>query len=240
MSALAWLEPGRLEFPPPDTALDTPPGLLAAGGDLSVARLELAYRSGIFPWYEDDSPILWWSPDPRAVIRPDELRVSRSLRKRLNRDDYRVTLDTDFEAVVAGCAAPRPGALGTWITDEMAWAYARLHRHGLAHSVEVWMDDELAGGLYGVAIGRCFFGESMFTRRTDASKIAFVHLLGQLRDWDFPLVDCQMPNPHLARLGVHTEPREWFLRALPPLVDAPGIPGPWSLAWHWTGTFERS
>jgi leucyl/phenylalanyl-tRNA--protein transferase len=167
------------------------------------------------------------------VIRPPAVRISRSLRKRLSRRDYSVTLDADFDAVVAACAAPREYADGTWITDEMAWAYGRLHRHGLAHSVEVWMDEELVGGLYGVAIGRCFFGESMFMRRTDASKIAFVHLLGQLDEWEFPLVDCQLPNPHLQRLGVGSVSRAEFLQEVHSLVDQPGHPGPWNLEWHW-------
>lgn len=233
MHALPWLDPDRLEFPPAETALTQPAGLLAAGGDLSVARLELAYRSGIFPWYEQGQPILWWSPDPRAVIRPGEEHVSRSLRRRLARDDYEVTLDRAFAEVVAACAAPREEDGGTWITDDMADAYGRLHRAGLAHSVEVWMDGELAGGLYGVAIGCCFFGESMFHRRTDASKIAFVHLLGQLGAWRFPLVDCQLPNPHLARLGVHPMRRGAFLAELRLLVERPGRPGPWTLDWHW-------
>jgi leucyl/phenylalanyl-tRNA--protein transferase len=231
--ALPWLDPDRLEFPPAEAALTQPAGLLAAGGNLSPARLELAYRRGIFPWYEEGSPILWWSPDPRAVIRPGEEHVSRSLRRRLARSDHEVTLDRAFAEVVAGCAAPRDEYGGTWITDDMAEAYVRLHEAGVAHSVEVWMDGELAGGLYGVAVGCCFFGESMFHRRTDASKIAFVHLLGQLGAWGFPLVDCQMPNPHLARLGVHPMRRGAFLAELRLLVERPGRPGPWTLDWHW-------
>lgn len=235
MSALVWLDPDRLEFPPARSALSQPPGLLAAGGDLSPERLELAYRSGIFPWFEDGSPILWWSPDPRAVVRPGELHVSRSLRRRLNRGDYEITLDQAFDAVVAGCAAPREEDGGTWITDEMAHAYGRLHRLGIAHSVEVWMDGELAGGMYGVAVGRCFFGESMFSRRTDASKIAFVHLLGELGERGFPLFDCQMPNPHLQRLGVRSMRRAAFLAELRLLVDQASAPGPWTLHWQWPG-----
>jgi leucyl/phenylalanyl-tRNA--protein transferase len=240
MPTLPWLEPGRIAFPPPEAALEDPPGLLAAGGDLSVARLAAAYRRGIFPWYDDRSPILWWCPDPRAVIRPDEVRIARSLRKRLRQGAFRVTADQAFDRVVAACAAPRRNADGvedgTWITADMRAAYGRLHEAGIAHSIEVWMDDQLAGGLYGIAIGRCFFGESMFAARSDASKIAFVYLLGQLGAWGFPLVDCQLPNPHLQRLGVHTMARADFLAELEGLVDLPSPPSPWRLTWHWPGT----
>lgn len=239
MSALTWLDPDRLEFPPATAALSQPAGLLAAGGDLSPARLELAYRSGIFPWYEEDSPILWWSPDPRAVVRPGELHISRSLRRRLNGGHYRVTLDHAFEAVVAGCAALREDSGGTWITPAMAAAYGRLHQLGIAHSVEVWIDERLAGGLYGVAIGACFFGESMFSRRTDASKIAFVHLLGELGERGFPLFDCQLPNPHLLRLGVRTMRRNAFLAELRLLVDRDAEIGPWTLHWRWPPASTR-
>jgi leucyl/phenylalanyl-tRNA--protein transferase len=231
---LPWLDPGRIEFPPGEAAFDEPPGLLAAGGDLSPERLEAAYAAGIFPWYDDSSPILWWCPDPRAVIRPGEARIGRTLRRRLKRNDYRVTMDEAFEAVIRACAAPRLHAEGTWITEEMIEAYLRLHRRGTAHSVEVWIDDTLAGGLYGVALGRVFFGESMFTRASDASKIAFVHLLGQLGAWNFPLVDCQMPNPHLDRLGVHAMDRRAFLAELPGLVARPGVRAPWHMDWRWS------
>ena len=234
MRPLPWLDPDRIAFPPGETAFDEPPGLLAAGGALSPEWLEAAYAHGIFPWFDDDSPILWWCPEPRAVIRPGEARVGRTLRRRLKRDDYTVTLDTAFDAVIAACAAPREPGGGTWITADMVDAYRVLHRRGTAHSVEVWIDGALAGGLYGVALGRCFFGESMFTRVTDASKIAFVHLLGQLGAWGFPLVDCQMPNPHLDRLGVHTMDRATFLDEIEDLVHRPPVPGPWRLDWRWT------
>ncbi|MCH2099891.1 MAG: leucyl/phenylalanyl-tRNA--protein transferase [Pseudomonadales bacterium] len=239
MRPLPWLDPARLDFPPGARALDEPPGLLAAGGDLRPERLERAYALGIFPWYEDGSPILWWCPAERAVIEPSGVRISRSLRKRLRRKDYAVTMDRSFEAVIRACAGPRAGAHGTWITGEMIDAYLALHARGSAHSVEVWMNGELAGGLYGVCIGRCFFGESMFTHRTDASKIAFVHLLGQLALWNFPLVDCQMPNPHLDRLGVGAMARDAFLARIAHLVTLPGPTNPWQMGYAWpTGTGE--
>lgn len=233
MRPLPWLDPRTLEFPPGETAFEEPPGLLAAGGDLSAERLEAAYAAGVFPWFDDDSPILWWCPDPRAVIRPGEAHVGRTLRRRLGRRDYAVTMDRAFEAVIHACAAPRSPGGGTWITEDMLAAYVALHARGSAHSVEVWIDGELAGGLYGVALGRAFFGESMFTRVTDASKLAFVHLLGQLGAWGFPLVDCQMPNPHLDRLGVHEMPRHDFLTEVSRLVREPAVPGPWTLTWRW-------
>lgn len=233
MSVLPWLPSGTLAFPPAEQALRDPPGLLCAGGDLSPARLELAYRQGIFPWYEAGSPILWWSPDPRTVLRPETLHISRSLRRRLNRRDYRVTMDQAFDAVVAGCAAPRADTDHTWITPEMALAYGRLHALGLAHSVEVWIDDELAGGIYGVAIGSCFFGESMFSRHSGGSKLAMVHLLGQMQLWEMPLLDCQLHNPHLASLGARPMRRAAFLAELEILTTRPAPPSPWVLDYVW-------
>lgn len=233
MSVLPWLPAGRVAFPPVEQALRDPPGLLCAGGDLSPQRLELAYRHGIFPWYEAGSPILWWSPDPRTVLRPDTLHISRSLRRRLNRRDYHVTMDLAFDAVLAGCAAPRGDEQGTWITPEMALAYGRLHQLGLAHSVEVWIGDELAGGLYGVAIGGCFFGESMFSRRSGGSKIAMVHLLAQMQAWDMPLLDCQLHNPHLASLGARPMRRSAFLAELEVLTARPSHPAPWVMNYAW-------
>lgn len=233
MSVLPWLPAGRLAFPPPEQALRDPPGLLCAGGDLSPARLELAYRRGIFPWYEAGSPILWWSPDPRTVLRPETLHISRSLRRRLNRRDYTVTMDQAFDAVVAGCAAPRADSDGTWITPEMTFAYGRLHELGLAHSVEVWIEDELAGGIYGVAIGGCFFGESMFSQSSGGSKLAMVHLLGQMQAWDMPLLDCQLHNPHLASLGARSMRRAAFLAEIEVLTARPAPPSPWTLEYRW-------
>ena len=193
-------------FPPTATALAEPNGLLAAGGDLSVARLHYAYQHGIFPWYSEGEPLLWWTPSPRSVLLPSELRVSRSLRKRIRRGDYRVTFDTCFGKVVLACAVPRRDDSGTWIDADMHAAYLRLHLHGVAHSVECWQDDELVGGLYGIALGSVFFGESMFSRQADASKVA----LATLCQMPFTLVDCQIPNPHLVSLGARDWPREQF------------------------------
>lgn len=215
-------------FPPVERALTRPNGLLAAGGDLSPARLLAAYRRGIFPWFNPGEPILWWSPDPRMVLFPEELRVTRSLKKRLRNTDYEVSFDTCFEEVMRACAAPRRGQRGSWITAQMVAAYTRLHALGHAHSVETWMDGQLAGGLYGVAIGRVFFGESMFTRRTDASKIALVWLVGQLRRWGYGLIDCQMSTAHLASLGAREIPRGEFVNRVETLTTLPGRSGPWT------------
>jgi leucyl/phenylalanyl-tRNA---protein transferase len=216
-------------FPPVDTALRDPNGLLAAGADLSPHRLIDAYRRGIFPWFGDEDPLLWWSPDPRMVLFVDELRVSRSLRKTIRSGRFEVTADRAFSAVMSGCAAPRPQQEGTWITTEMRAAYARLAAMGYAHSGESWADGELAGGLYGVAIGRVFFGESMFARVTDASKVAFVQLVRQLRHWGFRLVDCQMATAHLASLGAREVPRAQFLAEVDRGVLEPPVPSPWRL-----------
>ncbi len=227
---LAWLDPSdpHQAFPPPEEALDEPNGLLAVGGDLSVPRLLNAYRSGIFPWFEEGQPILWWSPDPRLVLFPPEIRVHRSLRKVLRHRPWRVTLDTQFEAVVAGCAAPRAGQSDTWITRAMARAYRDLYRAGHAHSVEVWSEEgALIGGLYGVALGGVFFGESMFTRTSNASKVALVWLARQLEMWGFGLIDCQMVTKHLLRMGARTLPRSAFLRLLHHHGRSPHRPGPW-------------
>jgi len=201
-------------FPDPVYALEEPNGLLAVGGDLSPARVLNAYRQGIFPWYSHGQPILWWSPDPRMVLFPEQLRISRSLRKSLRKRPFQVTLDTDFTAVIQACSEPRSHADGTWITEEMKQAYIRLHRIGFAHSVECWDGEELVGGLYGVSMGKVFFGESMFSRRTDASKIGFAHLVEQLRAWGFGLIDCQVYSNHLASLGAEEIPREGFLELL--------------------------
>jgi leucyl/phenylalanyl-tRNA---protein transferase len=215
-----------LAFPPPSLA--DPSGLLAAGGDLEPDRLLLAYRSGIFPWYSR-GPILWWSPDPRYVLFSAELTVGRSLAKRIRQQRYRITLDRSFEAVVDACArVPRPGQRGTWITPEMRRAYLHLHELGHAHSVEAWEDDRLVGGLYGVAVGRLYAGESMFAHAPDASKVAFVHLVRQLTIWGFPLVDCQVHTEHLERFGARAIPRDEYLQRCRSLADEPGRDGPWA------------
>lgn len=215
-----------LAFPPAELA--SPEGLLAVGGDLRSERLVAAYRRGIFPWYNRGQPILWWSPDPRAVLYPDKLRVSRSLRKTINKGEFRVTMDEAFADVIGACAhTKRGGSGGTWITPEMNAAYRRLHEEGLAHSVEAWMDDELAGGLYGVSLGRAFFGESMFTHRTDASKVAFVYLVRQLERWQFAFVDCQLSSNHLFSLGAEEIPRSLFLEQLGAALHSPDRRGRW-------------
>ena len=211
MIELTWLDPSKLEFPPVEQAMQDPDGLLAVGGDLSKERLLLAYGKGIFPWYEDDQPLLWWSPDPRAVIEPQNVKISRSLRKKLRKQEFEVRVDTAFDDVVKRCQNPRAYSNETWITNEMRQAYLALHRDGYAHSIECYQDKELVGGLYGVSIGRLFFGESMFHAATDASKVAFVALCRLLRQQGCPLVDCQMPNPHIMSLGVETISRSEFM-----------------------------
>ncbi|HCA26566.1 MAG TPA: leucyl/phenylalanyl-tRNA--protein transferase [Betaproteobacteria bacterium] len=223
---IPWLDP-TAPFPPLDCALLDPNGLLAAGADLSTERLLGAYSRGIFPWFNQDEPVLWWSPDPRMVLFPAELKVSRSLRKRLRRRDYEIRADTAFHQVMIGCAAPRRDQESTWISPMMIKAYTQLHRLGAAHSVETWIDGELAGGLYGVSLGRVFYGESMFSRVSDASKIAFVHLARQLARWEFGLIDCQMKTAHLASLGARDISRQEFSRRLAVLVNYPGITGHW-------------
>lgn len=208
-------------FPDPETAEREPDGLLAVGGDLSAERLLNAYRQGIFPWYSHGQPILWWSPDPRMVLFPDQLHVSRSLRRVLRRGRFRITFDLAFDAVVEACAAPRKDEAGTWITGEMKEAYRRLHRLGHAHSAEAWHEGELAGGVYGVQLGSLFFGESMFSRVSDASKAAFVQLVRSLQAHGCPLVDCQVHTAHLESLGAILVPRRRFLEVLASHVDQP-------------------
>ena len=198
-------------FPELQDALREPDGLLAIGGDLSIERLLCAYERGIFPWYSEGQPVLWWSPDPRAVLFPSDLRITRSLRKTLRREGWRFSLDEDFRGVIERCAeTPRPGQDGTWISANMIAAYCKLHDAGYAHSVEVWEGDELVGGLYGVALGKVFFGESMFSHATDASKAALVALVRHLQAAGFELIDCQVDNPHLERLGSRNIPRAEF------------------------------
>jgi leucyl/phenylalanyl-tRNA--protein transferase len=212
-----WLDANdpREAFPSAELALADPNGLLAIGGDLRPERLLNAYRSGIFPWYEEDQPILWWSPDPRAIFDTSKLNISRSLRKTLRNKSFNVTIDRNFKAVVAACAEPRAYASGTWITAEMQNAYCELHRQGYAHSVEVWNDEGvLTGGLYGVLLDNIFAGESMFSRERDMSKVALVYLAQWLEERGIHLIDCQLPNPHLASLGAITLPRSDFLKLL--------------------------
>ena len=214
-------------FPSVESAMHEPNGLLAMGGDLSVEWLLDAYRHGIFPWFNPGEPILWWSPDPRMVLVPDEIRVPRSLARRIRNGGFEVRIDTAFADVMRACAGPRDGADGTWISPEMIAAYTRLHQAGYAHSVETWHKGALVGGLYGVAIGRMFYGESMFSHMADASKVALVRLARQLQRWEFGLIDCQMETSHLASLGARTLPRAAFTTRLAELVNLPHHPGPW-------------
>ena len=208
MVSIERIERNSLDFPDTGQALSYPNGLLAVGGDLSTERLLKAYQRGIFPWYEDPQPILWWSPDPRSVLFPEEIRVSRSLAKTLRRNRFRVTTDRAFHRVLSGCAAPRARERGTWITNNMARAYMDLHQEGYAHSVEVWDDQQqLQGGLYGVAMGRVFFGESMFSRVSDASKVALVALGRLLIEQGMELIDCQVESDHLNSMGARNIPR---------------------------------
>jgi leucyl/phenylalanyl-tRNA--protein transferase len=224
---IPWLTEGE-PFPPVEEALTDPNGLLCAGGDLSPKRLLDAYRQGIFPWYSAGEPILWWSPNPRMVLFPAEFRVSRSLRRILRSARCEVSLDSDFASVVRACAeTPRAGQAGTWITREMQRAYGRLFELGIAHSVETWRDGRLIGGLYGLAIGGIFYGESMFSRASDASKIAAAHLARFLEEEGFGMIDCQMSTPHLASLGAREIPRARFLSSLRNLVAANWQPGRW-------------
>ena len=224
---LTWLERGD-PFPPVEAALKDPNGLLCAGADLSADRLLAAYRRGIFPWYSGDEPILWWSPDPRMVLFCDELKVSRSLAKNLRNKGFEIRIDSAFSEVIKACAEPRKGEPGTWIGKEMQAAYVALHRAGHAHSFETWHAGKLVGGLYGVAIGRAFYGESMFSRATDASKVALVALVETLRERGYPMIDCQQRTPLLASLGAREIPRRQFLRRLAALVNYAEPPENWT------------
>jgi leucyl/phenylalanyl-tRNA--protein transferase len=226
---IPWLH-GDEPFPPVEDALDSPNGLLCAGGDLSVERLVAAYSHGIFPWFSEGEPILWWSPDPRMVLFPGELKVSRSLRKRLEHGTYELTADTAFVRVMQECARPRKGQSGTWILPEMIAAYTALHARGLAHSVEAWREGRLVGGLYGVALGRVFFGESMFSRAADASKVALVELVRRLKEKGFRMIDCQQATAHLASLGAREIPRARFARLLQESIQYPLTPERWPRA----------
>lgn len=231
MHPLTWLHFGQTDeaFPPLDHALHEPNGLLAAGGDLSLPRLLRAYRQGIFPWYEAGQPILWWSPDPRVVLFPDQVHVSKNLLKKLRRNLYRVSFDEAFLEVVKACAGPRRGSRGTWITHSMQQAFLQMHQHGYAHSVEVWEGEQLIGGLYGAALGRMFYGESMFAHVADASKIALVVLCRHLTHWGYPIIDSQTPSPHIMRMGAQQIPRAVFSQYLDKLCRQPPHPSPWQV-----------
>ncbi|MDD3676676.1 leucyl/phenylalanyl-tRNA--protein transferase [Thauera propionica] len=234
---IPWLE-GAPAFPPVSAALAEPNGLLAAGGALTPEWLIEAYRHGIFPWFNPGEPILWWSPDPRLVLIPDAIRISHSLRKTLRRGHFEVRFDTAFAEVIDACAAPREPGLGTWITAEMRRAYCRMHELGVAHSVESWRDGKLVGGLYGMALGRVFFGESMFSRESDASKVALAHLARFLRTRGYVMIDCQMTTAHLQSMGAREMPRSDFCAALAIHTPGGGLPGKWpadaarSLDWR--------
>lgn len=214
MTTLPWIEDGDTEFPPTRSALVDPNGLLAVGGDLCPQQLIAAYRRGIFPWFDDTQPVLWWSPDPRLVLFPDQLHISKSMRKLLQKKAFSVTTDTAFSAVMRACAQPRKDQDGTWISDQMIAAYQSLHESGYAHSVEVWLQGELVGGLYGVHIGRVFFGESMFSRVSNASKYGFINLITSLQKQGVKLIDCQVHTSHLASLGAQEIPRTMFEQLL--------------------------
>lgn len=218
---LTWLSKDSLSFPPLSRAMREPDGLLAAGGDLRPERILAAYRHGCYPWYQQGQPILWWSPDPRFVLFPDELHISRSLGKVLRRRAFTISYDQAFDRVIDACAGPRSYADGTWITDAMRQAYQQLHRLGHAHSVEAWQAGELVGGLYGLCIGQVFFGESMFSHADNASKVAFAHLVPDLQRWGIRLIDCQMQTRHLASFGARAIERQAFAGQLAQLVELP-------------------
>ncbi len=226
---LTILDPhnSRQDFPPLTEAMTDPDGLLAAGGCLSEKRLLKAYRSGIFPWYSPGEPILWWSPNPRLVLFPEQLIVSRSLRKKIRQHIFTCTIDQAFNQVIAACAKPRSYSEGTWISDDIQLAYQRLHQSGYAHSAEAWLNGELVGGLYGIALGKVFFGESMFHTYTDASKVVFVSLVEQLKAWDYQLIDCQVHSEHLASLGAVNCERSEFITLLNQYCDEPAHIGAW-------------
>ena len=227
-------------FPDIEHAFDVPDGLLAAGGDLSTARLLYAYSHGIFPWYSDGQPILWWSPNPRCVIYPDRLHVSRRLKRSLRNSEVEVSFNQAFDAVVDACAEDRPGQEGTWITAEMRDAYLRLYEGSWAHSTEIWHGERLVGGLYGLAIGKVFFGESMFSRSSDASKIALIHLMARLKKGGFVLLDSQFSNTHLEQFGVMEIPREMFRQKLETALATKASMPVDSDDWPWVQSFLQS
>jgi len=227
MSQLPWLEPDATNFPSTDLALDDPNGLLAAGSTLSTEQLVCAYRKGIFPWFEDGQPVLWWTPSPRLVLSPSQLHVSKSMKKLMRKNRYQVTTDKSFEAVIRACAEPREGQAGTWITDEIVEAYVELHELGFAHSIEVWEQDVLIGGLYGIAMGRVFFGESMFSRAANASKLGFITLAKHLDSLGFELIDCQVQTDHLESLGAYEIDRSEFEDKLLNYIEGSSTPPGW-------------
>lgn len=231
---LPWLDNEDLSFPDPATALRYPDGLLAAGGDLRPERLLLAYQLGIFPWFEDGQPPLWWSPDPRMVLFPDELHISRSMRKFLRTHPYRVCSDSNFMGVIQACAGPRRDSHGTWIVADMQIAYQKLHELGFAHCVEVWEQQTLVGGIYGIAMGKMFFGESMFSHRPNVSKLALIHLVQSLQQNGYHLIDCQVSNPHLESLGARLIPRTEFRQYLPLHTDIGRMQ-----TWHYNRTSDQ-
>ena len=214
-------------FPDVELALDEPNGLLAVGGDLSPQRLLAAYKKGIFPWFSDDQPVLWWSPNPRSVLKLDDFKISRSLKKTLNKKIFHVTFDTAFDDVITACAGTRKDGFGTWITNDMLDAYRELHKQGYAHSVECWFEQKLVGGLYGLSLGHAFFGESMFTHKTDASKVALAHLVWQLKQWQFDFIDTQVSSEHMASLGASDIPRRQFIAELQQTLKLSSRVGRW-------------
>lgn len=227
LTALDSFKPNQA-FPTLDQALEEPNGLIAVGGCLSPQRIINAYRHGIFPWFNPDEPILWWSPNPRLVLFPEKLKVSRSLNKTLRKQLFEIRLDSAFLSVIQACAEPRPEQAGTWISNEMKQAYLQLHHLGIAHSVEAWQDGELVGGLYGISLGQVFFGESMFHRKTDASKVVFVNLVKQLTNWGYRLIDCQVKSEHLVSLGAEEISRNEFANLLNHYCDQQAD----TQAWH--------
>lgn len=220
---IVWLDPDNDDdpFPPLSDAQTDPNGLLAAGGSLSPKRLLSAYRQGIFPWFDETQPILWWSPAPRMVLKPSDIHISKSLRKLIKKERFECSFDQAFASVIEACAKDRDGQDGTWITDAMKEAYQLLHEQGHAHSIEVWEDDELVGGLYGIAIGQFYFGESMFSQRANASKVGFVYLTEQLKQWGYQYIDCQVQTNHLESLGAYEVSREQFVSYLDRYCDEP-------------------
>ena len=233
MRRLVLLDLQRLDFPPPGHALREPDGLLAVGGDLSPQRLLAAYRRGIFPWFGEGDPILWWSPDPRCVFRTDALHVPQRLARSLRRSGWTLSIDSAFASVIDACAAPRAGASGTWITPAMRAAYRHLHELGHAHSFEVWDGTRLVGGLYGVAVGELFAGESMFSAASGGSRTALLAAARLLARWGWPLIDAQVANPHLLRMGALELPRPMFLERVAMLAAMPGRPGHWDALLPW-------